>query len=392
MTQLGNLINNPPDRYKYERNKSLVLSGCRIGIEIELEELNEITPRNNAESSALYRDLYYYWKIVDDGSLRNYGGGLAKEFVLLKGLFGTDLLDSLYIFDKYVHSLKVKPKCSDRTSVHIHLDVRNLEEEELTNLILLYTFSERVLFKYCGEERNKNIYCLSFEEAQGTNFEVVDMNPASYVHNITNESRYSALNLASISKFGTLEFRHHPGTYDIGRMTEWINIIMSLKRACREIKIDAETPGRISSMGILNFFNSVYKKYADKLFYTGIEADLLHGLRLAQEILLKNSLRKYDSAIIRTYGKNGPGIKAYCRKHALNLKGASAKKRNSRVYNNSPDGDVVENNGDRNDALELFEEAARVAIAGDIRPVGIRRIINPALLNPGPNDNNEGGV
>lgn len=43
-------------------------------------------------------------------------------------------------------------------------------------------------------------------------------------------TKYCALNIGALNKYGTLEFRHFPGAYDKTELLGWVNSIMALKR------------------------------------------------------------------------------------------------------------------------------------------------------------------
>lgn len=192
--------------YPFKAEHKLVDKNTYLGIEVEVEGVRE------------FRNSSPYWTMTDDGSLRNNG----KEFVSLpiKAWRVEHALNVLF------SDLNKTIDFSDRTSVHIHMNIRTLTLAQLETLIITYIVFERALFNFVGEDRYNNIFCIPIIETQfGT-----------YLKNlITNKElsfkwqKYTAMNALPIWDKGTLEFRHLAGTGDISRILTWINLLLSLK-------------------------------------------------------------------------------------------------------------------------------------------------------------------
>jgi len=313
---IGSIFDKTKNIFSYEESTEFVEPRCIIGVEVELENMRQASgyamhgfPRNRAiadqhfsfdsDTSGVMFGVGY-WNVKSDGSLRNDG----VEFVSKK-IFGKDLSLALtelhnYLEDKREHY----PKISDRCSVHIHLDVTDLDKNEYARLLIDYAIFENVLFNYCGVHRKENLYCLPFaksDEFKRTLSHILtsvskDLEFKKYVNSFP---KYSALNLNATSKFGSLEFRLHGGTYDMLEVKEWINIIMCLKKNCignSSYNLHRE----ISRFGISNYLEKVFGKYSGVLDYSRCETDVLEGIRLAQDILMYNNM----VAISMEYFKN----------------------------------------------------------------------------------------
>ena len=67
-------------------------------------------------------------------------------------LKGGDITRAMFGFKKvfllYEEAGNEPPICSPRTSVHIHIDVRDLEVQQLKKLFLLYAVFEETFFKW----------------------------------------------------------------------------------------------------------------------------------------------------------------------------------------------------------------------------------------------------
>ena len=110
-------------------NDLLIDSTVYVGVEIEVEGL---------ENYGACPFLSNYWIKKKDGSLRNYGA----EFVTgmeFEGRYvpirGDDLIVALKDWERWVdhYTLSVgdPPEVGHRTSNHIHIDVRDLDKEEI---------------------------------------------------------------------------------------------------------------------------------------------------------------------------------------------------------------------------------------------------------------------
>jgi hypothetical protein len=326
---IGSIFEKNKNIFSYEESRDFILPRSIIGVEVELENMKEASrfasngiPRRNinehfhfdSETNGVLFGTGY-WNVKSDGSLRNDG----VEFVTKK-LFGKDLAVALDELEEYLNdeaeSLDDIP--SDRCSIHIHLDVTDLDKNEYARLLVDYAIFESVLFNYCGVNRKENLYCLPFarsDDFKRTLSNILtsvskDLEFKKYVNSFP---KYSALNLNATSKYGSLEFRLHGGTYDMLRVKEWINIVMCLKKNC--IGNSADNLHReISRFGISNYLEKVFGKYYRALDYPNCESDVIDGIRLAQDILLYNGMKES----CRDYFKNHSVLSSDILEHIAN--------------------------------------------------------------------------
>ena len=179
-----------------------------LGIEVEVENVLH------------YNRSSPYWTIKEDGSLRNHG----REFVT-PPIRAWRVEHALYkLFNR---ELNTDIDFSERTSIHVHMNIRTLTIKQLEALVLTYIVFEKVLFNYVGEDRYNNIFCVP----------IVETDIGESIQNLINQSnpniswqKYTALNLLPIMQLGTIEFRHLGGTSDIETLMTWINMLLSLKK------------------------------------------------------------------------------------------------------------------------------------------------------------------
>lgn len=237
--KLAALFGHVKDEFQNKPDSLWVLPECVVGVELEYERIYETLTRNLEINTAGFVNLQMkkYWDLHRDDSLRNNG----IEFVS-KAVYGKDLttsLDTLKAYIDYLYSrYGRKPYVSKRCGLHIHVDVRDLSKEELSCFLCLYALYEKLIFAVFGKGRENNNYCLPLYQSI-TFFKVIktilDEKQDTTVKKIFDaafrtENRYSAVNLHSIVKYGSIEFRHSSSTLDINYITDWINVLLSLKK------------------------------------------------------------------------------------------------------------------------------------------------------------------
>lgn len=269
-----------------------------IGIEVELEF------NGNKPHAIAGPDSLIYWDIKRDGSLKN-----GVEFVVKTPLFSSSIVRALAELNATLIKQNTKPILSERTSVHIHIDARDMSKEQISNFILLYLVFERVLFKYCGEDRADNVFCLSAMKSDAL------INTLALFFNADNSlaadlsssyERYASLNLASLARFGSIEIRSHKGSHNAKQIISWINILLSLKRyVMHNNSLWGDLPSYISHEGPLEFMHAVFGTYSRYLTYDGCDNDIIEGVRVSQNVLYSDNFKRIEDKISSEYtGEN----------------------------------------------------------------------------------------
>jgi len=303
MKPIGKIVGCPSDPRSFKTSPRIVDNSTFIGVEIELENVGNF-------GSSYFRDSSF-WSIVGEGSLRNSG----REYVMqvkLKHEYvpicGKDVVTALDFFDsvvkKYIDNEGITPKATDRTSIHIHIDVRDLSKEQLVSFIILYTIFEPVFYSLFGKGRENNPYCkpISTEECLIRISEIIGSDSEREIgHALSKGNKYDACNILSICERGSLEFRLHEGTYDSELILNWINLLLILKdHACKEQFDISNLPEQASQLGMSDFLKLVFGKYTDNILENAVEADILRGIRVAQDMLiysgLEDSSKKYNTS------------------------------------------------------------------------------------------------
>jgi hypothetical protein len=145
-----------------------------------------------------------------DHSLRNNGIEYKTAPLSLK-----NSLDAFsFLHDRL--SLGENP-FSERTSIHVHVNVGNLTEHQAKQFVLLYALFEPLFFKFVGQQRQDSIFCVPL---------TYTYLPTHYSNNfqslVGKWHKYTAFNILPVKNLGTFEFRHLGGTGDKKRFTKWI--------------------------------------------------------------------------------------------------------------------------------------------------------------------------
>lgn len=271
-----------------EQHSPLLATDDRLGVEVELEGVYDDAPEDL---------LAPQWEVKHDGSLRNGG----REFVFAQPLWGEDVIMAFNNLETVCQS--IAPDITDRCSVHVHLDVRELSPEQVLTVILLYSVLEPLFFNEVAPERADNFYCrpmmISDEyinlisNAFGEFINGRGHFENQFRMNIHNDAKYNALNIACLSNFGSLEFRHHEGTYSAEKLTEWCNIILRLKKVALSIgTIDVRVLDRMScSRGFMcEVAEAVFDKELDDSLLTEC---MMRSVRTAKKLLSYNRREGY---------------------------------------------------------------------------------------------------
>lgn len=263
------------------QNLSIFRTDSYVGVEIEMENV----------SSSVLQNLPS-WRQVSEQSVDGW------ELVLREPKCGSSLFLALEELQSLQGNIDEAQVFTERTSNHVHIDIRDMTYIQLMNFLTLSVMFEPVFFKYVAPHRSSNHFCWSFGDCQNLITRIKKVNAAYHEGDprlvrqrmreefSQSSTKYSAINLSSIPQYGSLEFRMHEGTVNVNAMIRWINILLSLKDYAmdpdREPSNILETK---QDVGIDSIFTAVLGQYRGILSYDGVEEDILTGIRLAQDFV-----------------------------------------------------------------------------------------------------------
>jgi hypothetical protein len=250
-----------------------------LGIEVEVES-NQKLPTQIPDS---------YWKVLNDGSLR----GEAKEYVFSKPLakeVAFAEVRNLYLY------LDGKVNDSMRAGVHVHVNCQRLTIKQLFTVMAAYYCLENLLTEDAGEERQGNLFCLRLSDADYVNTGIMGcLTHRDFLADggiFSNENlRYGAMNLVSVSKFGSLEFRalRTPQTAD--KIIEWADLFLTLKEnTVKEFSSPVELLNSMSANGGAEVVRKLLGAHAEKqISKPNFEESLYEGIRQIQHWVFLNN-------------------------------------------------------------------------------------------------------
>ena len=227
------------------------------------------------------------WDTVPDHSLRN-----GLEYVS-KPIKPADVVPGLTALFKAVKEADGVPAYSFRCSTHVHINVQDFTEKQLMNMIFLYMMYENVFMNYVADERVGNRFCLRFQDAQHLTHEVTTFFRATQengldmaISRLRQENlKYAAMNLYTLRKYGTLEFRALEGTDDVAKIDTWVQAIVRL----RSTAMKWETPQDVYAAFLDNptdIANDLFGHAPDAFLKPGWHEQVEEGYSQNQAVLM----------------------------------------------------------------------------------------------------------
>lgn len=281
MTKLQDFLNSPvPAVTRMGRGAK---QGDVFGLELECEGRNV-----DFDGSEAGVELMKDWAPHNDGSLRAHHGSCC-EWVFNGPVKYEKCVDRVEKLFTYFEGRKAKLVCSNRTSFHVHFNMGDKSAYQLVNLFILFTILEDILDAYCGEDRKGNLFCLSSRHAEEQVNWVME---AVFKHQsfgtLREDQRYCSLNMASINKFGTVEFRAMRGLDNKTDILAWLDILNEFcQYACYTMKNPATLIEDISVKTPKGFLREVFSRKSYDALTANLNDDLIsgsiyEGLRMVQ--------------------------------------------------------------------------------------------------------------
>jgi len=173
------------------------------------------------------------WRQEDDGSLRGVYPTSRCEYVVREPISIEDVCVALDNLKKKAELQGTVWKFSFRTSFHVHVNVSDLDVEQVKNIVYTYRLLEGTLALHCDEERHNNRFCLRAFDCDEVEKVTAMIMKSDNFNNTVNyvadsDMRYGALNLCALKKYGSLEFRMKEGTDNFNDLILWVNLLNNL--------------------------------------------------------------------------------------------------------------------------------------------------------------------
>lgn len=243
----------------YEKYGVRVTEGT-VGIEVETEGENLPLHITNP-----------YWKDEEDNSLR---GG--REYVLKKPISIGAVPKALLSLGDVFREQGTQLNFSHRTSIHVHINVSQMEISDLKKFVFLAYMLDSVLAEIGGREIKGNRFALRLKDAQGIYFILKEFFEAERIPD-QNEAKYSSINLCPINRYGSVEFRSMRGTFDTDIITRWCNLLVNIRTTSLTFKSMKD----IYEMAVANPEKLIKQVFPEDFFYyENLQQDIQANLSL----------------------------------------------------------------------------------------------------------------
>ncbi|AUR99148.1 hypothetical protein NVP1262O_62 [Vibrio phage 1.262.O._10N.286.51.A9] len=240
--------------------------GCFFGIELELEGIYT------------YDICTHLWNEEHDHSLRDMG----REYVIKKPSTLEQSKHALRSLGEAFHHYEMKPKETNLASTHIHINVGDMTRKQFIDFVALLMVFEVSIAKNAGLDRYNNYFALGTRESDHCLIELMkvgsDADLKRFLLRINQmDYRYSGINFASVTKFGSLELRFlgaKPNPMDV---FPWLEFYQQLREMAM-VGVDW-TFLEVFSDGLIDIFIEQFKLPFDVVY-----EDILVGIRNAQNL------------------------------------------------------------------------------------------------------------
>lgn len=188
--------------------------------------------------------VHGYWGVKPDGSVP---GGCEIVSPILSGDEGRATLR------RVMEVVRTMPRArtSQRCGIHVHLSPvgRSFTADEVSKVARRWVNFEDTLDllqphsrrgsnnRYCGS--NARVFADNYREASRTMWRRLrHVSNIDQIAQIASPTRYLKLNLQSLARHGTIEFRHCAGTIDAAKVDNWLRFCMAFTSvACQQTRL-----------------------------------------------------------------------------------------------------------------------------------------------------------
>jgi len=314
--ELGKVLGFHKPKLKNLPDNRLILPYTHIGMEFEFEKVGKITKDEEYLLST-------YWTDKKDDSLHDGG----REYVFASPLFGADVTEAVTNLLSVAQSNQWA--CTLRTGIHVHMDARDLTVAQLRGMLAYYLILEPAIYAWVGDGREANNFCLPWYKSEGSIQDAIRILRSMDSYTGTREGetvvatcgefhKYAGLNLQALSNYGSLEFRQLRTTLDPARVIQWLNMLLSIKKAAMDapsstmsIVSDAVRRGMFETLRAV-FDRSTAKEILDKggddVLKDMRAVGCSNAIEFIVESLNQNKAYTYESVPVAAKATNHPGI------------------------------------------------------------------------------------
>ena len=233
------------------------MNGFKFGVEIEFTGVacNDVVQYLHGRGVNVFYAGYSHqvsqqWKVVTDASVTVAGLGGELVSPILTGATGFAALEEVVSILNSVPNISVDRRCG----LHVHVSWDGMTVAQVQTIVSRFTKYEDWFDSIQPASRRANRFCKAVKDhpqlprtlACNTRSRVADLG-------VIASDRYVKLNLQSLSRYGTIEFRQHSATTDPVKVLNWVRFL--------EQFIDASLNASISAS--LDYKRRTQRAYAE---------------------------------------------------------------------------------------------------------------------------------
>lgn len=252
-----------------------------IGFEIEVEG-------NNLPSGSQLRP---HWLVTRDGSLNESG----LEYVLAGPRNYLGFCEALNVLAAAYKTNRSRVNNSVRAGVHVHINIQNLSVLQLFNYITLSILLEDILVEYCGNSRIGNLFCMRSSDASYLIKVIQDVVETGNLHLLqTEDIRYAFVNMSSIFRHGSLEFRSMRSTTDFFVLKIWTKCLLKLKNYSTKFENPTELIEHLSSMSYEKALTEILGKLTKHINTRDFSLQYNKGIKNTKDFVYYSNWDKFN--------------------------------------------------------------------------------------------------
>ena len=175
-----------------------------------------------------------HWKIVTDGSLPNYDTCGEIVSPILEGVEGVEELRKVCDKLDTIEGIKVTRRCG----LHIHLGAADLTVREIQTIYERYAdYEAQIDLVMPRSRRGRSRWCDTIAENKNRIKRATTKNRLA-----RSCDRYYKINLVSLGRYGTIEFRQHSGTLNFDKIVNWLSFLMAFVEKSKKLSANSSRP------------------------------------------------------------------------------------------------------------------------------------------------------
>jgi hypothetical protein len=193
---------------------------------------------------------------------------------------------------------------SPRAGVHVHVNVNDLTMKQVMTMVCAYIILEEFFISFCDKSRDGNLFCLPSYNAEYLISAIRNTcSSDDLAHINTDDVRYASINLRSLFKYGSVEFRSLESTPDFDKVNTWVQMLYKLKEAAKRFKDPQDLIMSFSRNDYIATMNNIMEEYSPTLQNNigDIHKVLRNGIVRAQDIAFS---RNWDTKNLNIFKKS----------------------------------------------------------------------------------------